>query len=115
MYACKADRSSFKICVAQSEQLQSNVPEATPNSDVQRRLADCSAKSVCSIWRHSADSYRPSRSNTPLSRLASRWKQCVSCRDGLTGEVGERSRWLHSSWSVSLGRRPGGIAASRTR
>ena len=50
-----------------------------------RLLTDCSTNSICTICRQSAVSYRPSRSNKPLSKLASRWKHCARSR-------GEKSR-----------------------
>jgi hypothetical protein len=37
---------------------------------VQRRRVDRSKNSTCTIWRASADSYRPSRSNTSPSKLS---------------------------------------------
>jgi hypothetical protein len=43
------------------------------------------ASNVCTICRHRAVSYRPRRSNTPLSRLARRRKQHVKSREWATG------------------------------
>jgi hypothetical protein len=49
------------------------------------------ASNVCTICRHRAVSYRPRRSNTPLSRLARRRKQHVKSREWATGLLDDAS------------------------
>src|SRR5262245_32668520 len=61
--------------------LLGGVPPASPSSTVYRYRVVRRATTVCTICRHRAVSYRPRRSNTPLSRLARRRKQHVNSRE----------------------------------
>jgi hypothetical protein len=55
--------------------------------------ADFSKKIVLNNCRVSVASYRPSRSNIALSRLASRWKLRVSWRWALMGWGVQTGAW----------------------